>query len=129
MCLCDGEFPKDTAFIFLDDLCDKLFETFSDKDIRDNMPYAKIFSDNFTPIIKDKMYYYNRNPEASDSMKKLKKEVLQYRDNVIKSYSDLMDRGDKISLVVKKADSLKHESGVYYGSVRIHMLLINIILN
>lgn len=115
MCLCDGEFPKDTAFIFLDDLCDKLFDTFTEDEIKENMPYAKIFTDKYTPIMKDKMLYYNRNPEASDSLKQLKREVLQYRDNVVKSYGDLIDRGERISLVVKKADSLKHESGVYYS--------------
>ena len=117
MCLCDGEFPKDTAFIYLDDLSDKLFEIFSEEEIRQQMPYSKLYNEKFTHILKDKMIYYNKNPDASDNLRELKKEVLQYRENVIKSYESLMERGEKINLVVKKADSLKHESGVYYGSV------------
>ena len=77
------------------------------------------------------MFHYNKNPDASDSLRELKKEVLQYRENVIKSYESLMDRGEKINLVVKKADSLKHESGVYYGSVSkltLYLILIFILI-
>ena len=117
MCLCSAEFPKDTAFVYLEDLYDELFKVFSNDEIKNLRPYSKLYSDKFTPILKDKMIYYNRNPDANDSLRQLKNEVLQYRENVIKSYENLMERDEKINLVVKKADSLKQESGVYYGSV------------
>lgn len=117
MCLCNSDYPKETAFIYLENLHTQLTTTFTEEEINNLRPYSKFYMDKFTPIIKDKMLYYNQNPDANDSLRDLKNEVLQYRENVIKSYENLMEREDKINLVVKKADSLKQESGVYYGSV------------
>ena len=109
MCLCDGEFPKDTAFIFLEEISDLLFEKFTSAEIKKEKAFSKVFGDIFNPILKDKMIYYKNNPEATDSLRELKKGVLNYRDNVIKANDILMERGEKITLVVKKAESLKTE--------------------
>ena len=78
--------------------------------------YSQTFNDKFTHILKDKMIYFNRNQEASDSLKELKKGVMNFKENVIKANDLLLERGEKVELVVKKADSLKNESSVYYSS-------------
>lgn len=117
MCLCDGEFPKDTAFIFLEEISDLLFEKFTSSEIKKEKAFSKVFGDIFNPILKDKMLYYKNNPEATDSLRELKKGVINYRDNVIKANDILMERGEKITLVVQKANSLKTGSEVYYSSV------------
>lgn len=124
MCLCDSEFPKDTAFIFLEEVSDQLFDKFTASEIKKEKAYSKVFADILNPIIKDKMLYYKKNPETSDALKDLKKGVIEYRDNVIKANDILMERGERITLVVKKAESLKTESGVYYSSVSSYLIYV-----
>lgn len=118
MCLCEENYPKETAFVFLEDLEEKFLDKFSSSDIEREKPFSRLFSETFSPTMKDRMVYYNRNPEANDNLRELKKGVLNYRDNVIKANDILIERGEKITLVVKKADSLRQESGSYYSSVR-----------
>ena len=117
MCLCESDFPKETAFVFLEDLSEKFFNKFTPNDVEREKAYSKFFSETFNPILKERMIYFNRNPDAQDSLRDLKKGVINYRDNVIKANDILIERGEKINLVVKKADSLRHESGSYYSSV------------
>lgn len=124
MCLCDDEFPKDSAFYFLEEIISALLEKFTKNEIQKEKAYSKVFSDIFSPIIREKMQKYNSNPDASDSIKMLKKGVLEYRDNVFKANELLLERDQKLNLVAKKADSLKLESGVYYNSVSILNILI-----
>lgn len=117
MSLCESNFPKETAFIFLEEICSLFFEKFTLGDIERESAYSSLFSDNFTPVLKDKMKFYNNNPEATDNLRELKKGVLNYRDNVMKANDILIERGERITLVVQKADSLRQESGSYYSSV------------
>lgn len=117
MCLCEADYPKETAFIFLEDVSDKFVEKFTSQDIERELAHSELFSKTFTPVLKDRMIYFNKNPDANDNLRELKKGVLDYRDNVIKANDILIERGEKITLVVKKADSLKQESGSYYSSV------------
>jgi len=116
MCLCEADYPKETAFIFLEDICDKFSEKFSTQEVERELAHSELFS-KFSPVLKDRMIYFNKNPDANDNLRELKKGVIDYRDNVIKANDILIERGEKITLVVKKADSLRQESGSYYSSV------------
>jgi len=124
LCLCDQYFPKDSAFIFLEELIDALLQKFTKSEIQKERAYSKVFSDIFSPIIKEKISKYNRNPEASDSMKLLKKGVLEYKDNVFKANEILLERELKLNLVVQKSEALKVESTAYYDSVRNKLIII-----
>lgn len=124
MALCENEFPKETAFIYLEEICSIFFDKFSSLDIEREPAYSRVYKEAFDPILRDKMFYYNRNPEPSDSLRELKKGVLDYRENIIKVNDILIERGEKITLVVKKAESLRSESTSYYSSVsRLKMLI------
>lgn len=119
MCLCDNQYPKDSAFYFLEEIKSSLFDKFTKSEIEKEKAFSKTFGDIFNPILREKMEKYNKNPDATDSIKLLKKGVLDYRENVFQANDLLIERGGKIDLVVKKADALKFESGVYYNSVSI----------
>tara|TARA_B110000914_G_C15172242_1_gene313414 strand:- start:137 stop:508 length:372 start_codon:yes stop_codon:yes gene_type:complete len=121
MCLCESEYPKETAFVFLEDLSKIFCDKFNPDEIAREKAYSKFFSETFNPILKERMIYFNRNPEVPDSLRDLKKGVMNYKDNVMKANDILIERGEKINLVVKKADSLRQESGSYFSSVSIHI--------
>ena len=117
MCMCEAEYPKETAFLYLEECMSVFFDKFTQNDIDRENAYSKFFNEKFQNVLKDKMIYFNKNQDATDNLKELKQGVLNYRENVIKANDILIERGENINLVVKKADSLKHESESYYSTV------------
>mgnify|MGYP001810051799 CR=1 FL=1 len=122
MCLCQDDYPKETAFVFLEDTLSIFLSKFSSNDIEREGAYSKFFGETFNPILRDKMLYFNRNPDANDNLKELKKGVMNYYDNVIKTNDILIERGEKIQLICQKADNLKQESTSYYNSVSNYLI-------
>lgn len=120
MCMCDNKLSQDTAFSYLEELKNQLIETFSTREIDTAIAYS--LNDKFRESIKGKMNYYNAHLNDSDNVSKLKKGVIDYKDTVMQANDVLMERGEKINLIVKKADNLRQESVNYFGSVNILLL-------
>ena len=115
MSLCDKAFPVETAFGYLDDLRKNFTESFSPKDLENAIAYS--LNSTFRDKLKGRMDYYNRNVNVGDSMTQLKKGVIDMKNDVLDASDVLTQRGEKINLIVKKADLLRHESGTYYKNV------------
>jgi hypothetical protein len=115
MCLCDKQFPQETAFAFLEDLRKMFFDTFTPQQIENAIAYS--LNTSFKEKIKGRMDYYNRNTNVGDSVSQLKKGVINMKDDVLDASDVLSQRGEKINLIVKKADSLRQESNSFYKSV------------
>ncbi len=113
--MCDNKLSQDTAFSYLEELKNQLFDTFSVREIENAIAYT--LNDRFKDMIRGKMNYYNAHLNDSDNVNKLKKGVIEYKDTVLQANEVLMERGEKINLIVKKADNLKQESVNYFGSV------------
>lgn len=68
----------------------------------------------FENVIKSQMSYYNNNPKVDDSISKLKKAVLDFKNNVLTADQLLSERGEKLEEINIKADRLKVESDNYF---------------
>lgn len=119
--MCDDKLTQDSAFAYLEDLKSVFLKTFDYRSIES--AYAYSLNEKFRENIRGKMNYYNANLNDSDSVSQLKKGVMDYKDNILQANDVLMERGEKINLIVKKADNLRTESMNYYGSV----ILFNLI--
>ncbi len=115
MCMSDSSLNQESAFSYLEDLRTLFLDTFTSDQIGAAISYS--LNDKFKDSIRNKMNYYNTNLNDSDSMSKLKKGVFEYKDNLLQANDILMERGDKINMMVKKADNLRTESANYYGNV------------
>ncbi len=113
--MCDDKLTQDSAFAYLEDLKSSFLQTFNTREIES--AYAYSLNEKFKDNIRGKMNYYNANLNESDSVSKLKKGVMDYKDNILQANDILMERGEKINLIVRKADNLRTESMNYYGSV------------
>ena len=111
----DGHLNQETAFSYLDDIKTLFLDTFSTKQIESAISYS--LNEGFNESIKEKMTYYNSNLNNSDSVARLKRGVMESKDNMLQANDILMERGEKINLIVKKADNLRTESKNYYGTV------------
>lgn len=61
--------------------------------------------------------YFNTHLDDSDSVARLKKGIIEYKDTVLQTAEVLGERGEKINLIVKKADGLRTESVNYFKTV------------
>jgi len=61
------------------------------------------------------MKYYNANYDADD-IDRLKKAIVDQMDNVSEASDVLNQRGEKIQIVITKADGLRSESRSYFDS-------------
>jgi vesicle-associated membrane protein 7 len=116
MCLCDSKLSQESAFSYLEEIKTFFSDMFSSREIENAIAYS--LNDKFKESIKGKMQYYNAHLNDSDKVSKMKKGVLEYKDIVLQANDVLMERGEKINLIVKKADGLRTESMNYYSSVK-----------
>lgn len=115
MCMCDNNLHQESAFSYLEETKTLFLDTFPQKHIDAAIAYS--FNEKFKESIRRQMIYYNTNLNESDTVSRLKKGMLEYKDNILLANDVLMERGEKINIMVKKADNLKIESKNYYGSV------------
>lgn len=118
MCMCDNKLSQDSAFAYLEEIKALFLDTLTPKEIDNAISYS--LNDKFRDSIRGKMNYFNANLNESDSVSKLKKGVMEYKDNIIQANDILMERGEKINLIVRKAENMRGESMNYYSSVRLN---------
>jgi vesicle-associated membrane protein 7 len=114
--MCDKKLTQTSAFAYLDEIRSLFINTFSQKEIDTAISYT--LNDKFKESIKTKQTYYNNNLNESDKVAQLEKGVKAYKDSVIDANEVLNLRGEKINLIVKKADNLRNESKTYYTSAK-----------
>ncbi len=119
--MCDDKLTQDSAFAYLEDIKTSFLQTFTRQEIES--AYAYSLNEKFKDNIRGKMNYYNTNLNESDIVSKLKKGVIDYKDNILQASDVMSERGEKINLIVRKADNLRSESMNYYSSVRCHILI------
>jgi uncharacterized coiled-coil DUF342 family protein len=117
MCLCDKTFPSETALAFLEELRATFSDSYSPKELENALAYS--LNTSFKDKIKGKMEYYNKHTDVGDSITKLKKGIEDMKNSIVDASDVLSQRGEKINLIVKKADSLRQESASYYGGVKL----------
>ncbi len=115
--MCDNKFPQETALAFLEDLKKIFLRKFTPSDIDKAIVYSFNNDKEFKNEMIKRMEYYNSNIDKGDNISELKQGVLQFKDNVLDASDILSQREEKISLIVRKADQLRHDSSTYYKNV------------
>jgi len=115
MCMCDNKLSQETAFAYLEELKTLFHDTFTPREIEAAISYS--LNDRFKDAIRGKMNYFNSNLNDSGNLAKLKKGLDEYKNNILQANDILQERGEKIQIIVKKADNLRAESVNYYSSV------------
>jgi hypothetical protein len=111
----DNKYPQESAYNFLENLKDTFLQRFSSSEIDNAISYS--LNGRFKEAIKEKMEIFNKNFDAGDNLKKLRQGVSEFHSNVMQADELLSIRGEKINLIVKKAENMRNESQTYYGAV------------
>ena len=114
LCMSDLETKRRLAFSFLDDIQ----KTFREKygNIIEQTALAFSLNDSFSIILKDKIEYYSNNP-SSDNITRVQTQIDTVRDVMMENIDVLLDRGERIELLVDKTDQLSQSAFKFEKSV------------
>lgn len=106
LCMTDAAFNNRTAYAFLFDIKDKFFEKYGN-----TMSNLKAYSINrdFGEIIKARMSFFNGVTDT-DKLDAVKKNIGQTMDIMKENLDKILDRGEKIELLVNKSHALSDSS-------------------
>ncbi|CAO3658132.1 unnamed protein product [Rhizopus stolonifer] len=106
MCMADDSFGRRIPFIFLQDLKDKFLSTFGKHRALEAPPYGL---NEFSRVIEKQMEYYSTNPSA-DRLKQVHGEIEQVKDVMVHNIERVLERGERIELLVDKTDNLNQQA-------------------
>ena len=108
----DAKYPNEFIFSYLEDIQSKFKEKYTQIQIDEALSYS--FNTDFKDVLKSKLEYYNNQAEKSkDSINKLKESIVETKGVLLNSQDILGQRGDKVNLIVQKADLLRMDSNSY----------------
>ncbi|KAI9471816.1 MAG: synaptobrevin-domain-containing protein [Benjaminiella poitrasii] len=106
MCMADDSFGRRIPFIFLQDLKDKFLTSYGRKRALDAPPFGL---NEFARVIEKQMDYFSTNPSA-DRLKQVHGEIEQVKDVMVHNIERVLERGERIELLVDKTDNLNQQA-------------------
>jgi len=101
LCMTDREFSRSVAFAFLDDIQSRFIATYGD---RGKTAIAFAFNADFQRVLQTQMDKYN--VARDDKVAKVREEINAVKDVMIKNIDKVLERGEKIELLVDKTEVL-----------------------
>eukprot|EP00735_Rhodelphis_limneticus_P007830 TRINITY_DN2049_c0_g1::TRINITY_DN2049_c0_g1_i1::g.21876::m.21876 TRINITY_DN2049_c0_g1::TRINITY_DN2049_c0_g1_i1::g.21876 ORF type:complete len:232 (+),score=25.02,sp/Q9LFP1/VA713_ARATH/31.16/1e-34,Synaptobrevin/PF00957.16/7.6e+02,Synaptobrevin/PF00957.16/3.1e-32,Longin/PF13774.1/3.5e+03,Longin/PF13774.1/7.6e-11,ATP-synt_S1/PF05827.7/0.059 TRINITY_DN2049_c0_g1_i1:66-698(+) len=96
ICMTDLHFSRRRAFGYLNEIVNR----FSEYEIRPK---------DFRSVIKDRALFYSHDPEA-DKISKVQKEISDVKDVMKLNIDKVIERGEKLDVLVDKTDSLSQQA-------------------
>ncbi|EKX36902.1 vesicle-associated membrane protein 7A [Guillardia theta CCMP2712] len=106
ICMANKDFQRRIAFAFLEDIKQQFEEKYSDI-LGTAVAYE--MNKTFGKVLSEKMEFYNSNPEA-DHIRKVKGEIEEVKQVMSENIERILDRGDKIELLVDKSGDLSEQA-------------------
>lgn len=123
MCMADDSFGRRIPFIFLQDLKERFLSTYGKTRALEAPPYGL---NEFSRVIEKQMVrlhtlnnvleylghgqeYFSTNPNA-DRLKQVHGEIEQVKDVMVHNIERVLERGERIELLVDKTDNLNQQA-------------------
>ncbi|GMG98989.1 hypothetical protein Nepgr_000829 [Nepenthes gracilis] len=136
LCMADDTLGRRIPFAFLEDIHQKFVRTYG-RAVLTAQAYA--MNDEFSRVLSQQMEYYSNDPNA-DRMNRLRGEMNQVRNVMIENIDKVLDRGDRLELLVDKTANMqgntfrfkrqarRFRSTVWWRNVKLLVALIFILL-
>jgi len=106
MCMADDSFQRRIPFAFLEDIKQRFLKAYSKDRIDTALAYGM---NEFAKVIADRMEYYSSNPDA-DRIRQVHGEIEQVKDVMVHNIERVLERGERIELLVDKTDNLNQQA-------------------
>ncbi|KAA8535155.1 hypothetical protein F0562_030158 [Nyssa sinensis] len=103
LCMADNSAGRRIPFAFLEDIHQRFVRTFG-RAIHSAPAYA--MNDEFSRVLSQQMDHYTNDPNA-DRINRLKGEMSQVRNVMIENIDKVLDRGDRLELLVDKTSGFQ----------------------
>ncbi|KAB1204640.1 hypothetical protein CJ030_MR8G012712 [Morella rubra] len=103
LCMADENAGRRTPFAFLEDIHQRFVRTYG-RAVHSAHAYA--MNDEFSRVLSQQMEYYSNDPNA-DRINRLKGEMSQVRNVMIENIDKVLDRGDRLELLVDKTANMQ----------------------
>jgi len=101
LCMTDRDFTRGVAFQFMADIKNRFLATYGD---RAKTAIAFAFNADFQRVLQQQMDKYNS--AKTDKIAKVQEEISQVKDVMIKNIDKVLERGEKIELLVDRTEVL-----------------------
>lgn len=106
LCMADEDSKRRIPFAFLDDVKNRFKSAYGN---RGSTAIAFAMNEEFSPVLKKQLEYYNSNP-ASDNIGRVKNTIHEVKDVMVHNIEKVLERGEKIELLVDKTDRLNQQA-------------------
>ncbi|KAF9141948.1 Vesicle-associated membrane protein [Mortierella sp. GBA39] len=107
MCMADDSFGRRIPFAFLQDIKEKFLAQYGrERALSSLVAYSM---NEFSKTIAKQMEYFSTNPEA-DRIKQVQGEIEQVKDVMVQNIERVLERGERIELLVDKTDNLNQQA-------------------
>ncbi|XP_071693410.1 vesicle-associated membrane protein 711-like [Rutidosis leptorrhynchoides] len=136
LCMADDVAGRRIPFAFLEDIHQRFVRTYG-RAVLSAQAYG--MNDEFSRVLNQQMEYYSNDPDA-DRINRLKGEMGQVRTVMIQNIDKVLDRGDRLELLVDKTANMqtntmrfrkqtrRFRSTVWWRNVKLTIALILLIL-
>ncbi|KAJ6924789.1 vesicle-associated membrane protein 711-like [Populus alba x Populus x berolinensis] len=136
LCMADETAGRRIPFAFLEDIHQRFARTYG-RAVITAQAYA--MNDEFSRVLSQQMEYYTNDPNA-DRINRLKGEMSQVRNVMIENIDKVLERGDRLELLVDKTANMqgntfrfrkqarRFSSAVWWRNVKLTVALIILLL-
>lgn len=114
LCMSDLELKRRIAFSFLEDIKKEWRSRFSSVE---SSALAFSLNESFSHVLRERMVFFSSNP-AADNIGKVQQQIDSVKDIMMENIDRVLERGEKIELLVDKTDRLNQEAFKFRKTVR-----------
>ncbi|CAI0415167.1 unnamed protein product [Linum tenue] len=103
LCMAEENAGRRIPFAFLEDIHQRFVRTYG-RSVHSAQAYG--MNDEFSRVLSQQMEYYSSDPNA-DRMNRLKGEMNQVRNVMIENIDKVLERGDRLELLVDKTSNMQ----------------------
>ncbi|KAG6608162.1 vesicle-associated membrane protein 711-like [Cucurbita pepo subsp. pepo] len=136
LCMADDTAGRRIPFAFLEDIHQRFVRTYG-RAVHSANAYG--MNDEFSRVLSQQMEYYSNDPNA-DRINRLKGEMSQVRNVMIENIDKVLERGDRLELLVDKTTNMqgntmrfrkqarRFRNTVWWKNVKLMVMLIILLL-
>ena len=106
LCMADETTKRRITFAFLEDIKQTWREKYGGVE---QTALAFSLNDSFSPILKQRIDFFNVNP-AADTIGRVQAQIETVKDAMVENIEKVLERGEKIELLVDKTDRLNQQA-------------------
>eukprot|EP00301_Raphidiophrys_heterophryoidea_P000357 c10179_g1_i1.p1 GENE.c10179_g1_i1~~c10179_g1_i1.p1 ORF type:complete len:251 (+),score=71.39 c10179_g1_i1:103-753(+) len=105
LCIAEKQFSRRSCFMFLEDIKQRFVKQYSES-ARNSLAYG--MNEEFSRVLQKQMDYYSTF--SHDRVMQVKEEIDEVKGIMVSNIEKVMDRGEKIDLLVGKTENLNQQA-------------------